>query len=624
MNPMELLICAIIQEIKDCGTLTPQRLAALVRAHNENITDTKQHYAKKHLLPFYLRVKAEDLARWRSWGLDEATEKALIGALTMKPRRTASGVATITVITKPQKCGNECIYCPNDVRMPKSYLSDEPACQRAERNYFDPFLQVASRLRALRQMGHNTEKIELIVLGGTWSDYPQGYQIWFTKELFRALNVSHSEAFEDEILKRLAHYEARGFLREAEDLARLASSTQSRINEGALTYNEAMEELYGAGSVWSEERAFQRASFAELEEEHHINESAEARVVGFVIETRPDAINNHLAFTMRRLGCTKIQMGIQSLDERILALNNREMTQETIARAFKILRSYGFKIHVHFMLNLYAATPELDKQGYHQLTHDQRFLPDEVKLYPCSLVEGTRLVDCYRAGLWHPYTEEELVDTLSQEVLDTPEYVRISRMIRDISSGDIMVGNKKSNLRQMVENNLEPKKELIREIRYREIDRQEVQFETLELKEVLYETTHAREVFLQWVTPENKIAGFLRLSLPKPGGEIPQIGIEESSDVNVARGAGESSEVGASRIAMIREVHTYGKASILGGLDSNAQHSGLGRRLVARACEIAAEQGYDFMLVISSIGTNAYYQKLGFSPCGLYQGKSLR
>ncbi|MDO5043086.1 MAG: histone acetyltransferase, partial [Slackia sp.] len=162
----------IIEEIRRGTDVDHKVLARILHEHNQNRTRNEDHFAKKQLLPYYFALKNRSPETVAAWGLDDATERALIAALQMKPRRTASGVATITVITKPWSCGSNCLYCPNDVRMPKSYLHDEPACQRAERNCFDPYLQVASRLRALYQMGHPIDKIELIVLGGTWTDYP--------------------------------------------------------------------------------------------------------------------------------------------------------------------------------------------------------------------------------------------------------------------------------------------------------------------------------------------------------------------------------------------------------------------------------------------------------------------
>ena len=185
---METILLEIIDALQDVESLDDKALSKIIRRHNKLLGEGVRPYAKKRLLPFYLKVKDSNPERWSSWGVDETIEKRLYRTLQVKPRRSASGVATITVITKPWPCSSNCLYCPNDIRMPKSYLSNEPACQRAERNFFDPYLQVVSRLRALTHMGHPTDKIELIVLGGTWSDYPKAYQIWFTTELFRALN----------------------------------------------------------------------------------------------------------------------------------------------------------------------------------------------------------------------------------------------------------------------------------------------------------------------------------------------------------------------------------------------------------------------------------------------------
>ena len=171
-----------LKELIDALRTNPARvdeawLSRLLRRHNRTMHDAKRSVAKRRLLPYYLSVKANNPAKWESWNVDATVEARLLRILRMKPRRTASGVATVTVITKPWPCSSNCLYCPNDIRMPKSYLHDEPACQRAERNFFDPYLQVRSRVTALKEMGHVTDKIELIVLGGTWSDYPEAYQI---------------------------------------------------------------------------------------------------------------------------------------------------------------------------------------------------------------------------------------------------------------------------------------------------------------------------------------------------------------------------------------------------------------------------------------------------------------
>lgn len=571
-------------------------LSKLLRRHNQATHDATRRIAKRRLLPYYLGVKAHDRERWLSWNVTPSIEASLLRVLRMKPRRTASGVATVTVITKPWPCSSNCLYCPNDVRMPKSYLRDEPACQRAERNFFDPYLQVRSRITALREMGHVTDKVELIVLGGTWNDYPEEYQIWFVHELFRALN-EYDRAAEagDSPEERERRYRAAGLTYDTDELQRRTASLQECVCSGELTYNEAIGTVLRTAG-WQQAALWQASSYEQLFHQHKRNETAEHRVVGLTIETRPDLISDATAKTMRRLGCTKIQMGIQSLDEDILKKNERMVSVEQIASAFATLRRFGYKIQIHFMANLLGATPQSDRADYLDLVRDERFLPDEVKLYPCCLVESSRLSTAYKAGAWQPYDEDELIALLADDVLATPPYTRISRMIRDISSKDIVAGNKKTNLRQMVERSLSPRAQEVREIRMREVATSSVAAGELSLELLPYQTTTTREVFLQWVGDDGRIAGFLRLSLPND-----------------------------DTTAMIREVHVYGRVASLGNAEQGAaQHIGLGRQLIERACGEASSAGYTRIRVISSVGTREYYRSLSFEDEELYQYRTLR
>ena len=601
---MEQLLLDIIDRLR-LGDVTPNELAQIIRDHNDNVTDVSKHLAKKKLLPFYLKTKSDDPDRWASWNVDDALERKIFDTLRMKPRRTSSGVATITVITKPQPCGSNCVYCPNDLRMPKSYLSNEPACQRAERNFFDPYLQVASRMRALTQMGHATDKVELIVLGGTWSDYTRPYQLWFMKELFRALNEWPMD--ESELANIRKRYEDAGISSDPDVLEELVRSHQAAIDRGEETYNQAFATLYGDSTPHLREAENETATKEELIAQQSANENSAHRVVGLVIETRPDTVTPQNLTFFRELGCTKIQIGVQSTREEILCQNNRFTPIEQVTQAFSLIRLYGFKIHSHLMVNLVGSTPESDIEDYREFVTNPAFLPDEVKLYPCALVSGTGLVSLYEQGRWRPYTETELIDVLSSDTLATPPYIRISRMIRDISACDIMVGNKKTNLRQMVESHIEKLNEhtAVQEIRFREINRQEVQVSNLHLSDFAYETALTQEHFLQWVTDNNRIAGFLRLSLPK-WNEINARDIND--DLAVSEGD-----------AMIREVHVYGQAAHLGKDDASAQHHGLGRKLIEQAEEIARAEGYVKLNVISSVGTREYYRKQGFAKDGLYQ-----
>ena len=593
---MESAILEIIAAIKAGGhELDAAWLDRLLRRHNRTTHDATRRVAKRRLLPYYLSTKADDPDRWESWQVDPATEQALLRILKVKPRRTASGVATITVITRPWPCSSDCLYCPNDVRMPKSYLSDEPACQRAERNFFDPYLQVRSRLVALSEMGHVTDKVELIVLGGTWSDYPRAYQLWFVSELFRAVNdFGESRVAGEHPEERDRRYRACGLTYNKDELLRRTGDVQRQVDEGLLSYNEAIRQI-GGSDAWRAVEAWQQATTDDLLREHARNEEAAHRVVGLTIETRPDLISPETAREMRELGCTKVQMGIQSLDQHILEANQRRVSVAQIADAFCALRLAGFKIQVHFMANLLGATPEADKADYLRLVSDERFLPDEVKLYPCCLVQSSRLGACYADGSWQPYGEEELMDLLVADTLATPAYTRISRMIRDISSTDIVAGNKRTNLRQMVEARIARLGAPVHEIRMREVATTDVDPAALRLDCVAYRTTVSDERFLQWVTDDGHIAAFLRLSLPREGTQ-----------------------------AMIREVHVYGRVASLGSSErGGAQHAGLGRQLVEEACAQAREAGFSAINVISSVGTRGYYRNLGFGTAGLYQQRSL-
>ena len=617
---MNELIVDILKQLRDGsqGALDTHQLEMLINSHNSGIdssahsTEREKLIPKRAILPYFLQVKQNNDELWQSWNVTSELEERFIRSVRMKPRRTASGVATITVITRPHTCSSNCIYCPCDLRMPKSYLANEPACQRAELTFFDPYVQVAARLQALHQMGHSTDKVELIVLGGTWSDYPEGYQYWFIKELFRALNEWPNSP--SHIQERLNWYTSFGLQNSEEALSSFVAEQQAAVFDDTATYNQAFHKLYDISqphqSAWSQ----MQSTYDELVEQQHVNETAAARVVGLVIETRPDTITSDNLRMFRQLGCTKIQIGIQSTRQEILDANQRQMSVAQIKRAFSLIRLYGFKIHSHLMVNLLGATPEADKQDFKTFVTDPGFLPDEIKLYPCALVSGTQLVQKYREGAWQPYAKDELVDVLVQDVLATPPYVRISRMIRDISATDILVGNKHTNLRQMVEQELAAKDvaSRVQEIRFREINQQQVSAAELTLQDFTYTTAVSDEHFLQWVTADNKIAGFCRLSLPHWDKLTAGACDVTANELLVQPGQ-----------AMIRELHVYGQALSLGSEGMSAQHQGLGQKLLAKASSIAAHAGYTSLNVISSIGTRAYYRAQGFNDAGLYQQKAL-
>ena len=305
---------------------------------------------------------------------------------------------------------------------------------------------------------------------------------------------------------------------------------------------------------------------------------------------------------VRRLGATKVQIGYQSLSDEVLRLNRRGHDVAATRRAMHLLRQGGFKIHAHWMPNLYGSSPEADFDDFRRIFDDPDFRPDELKIYPCSLIESAELMAYHEDGRWAPYAVAELVDLLVDCMVMTPEYCRLSRVIRDIPGTDIVVGNRTTNLREVAEAELERRGLAGRDIRRREIRQTAVDPDTLQIRSVEYDVSTGREVFLQAVTPDDRIAGFLRLALPAKPVFIDEI----------------------AESAMIREVHVYGRLVEVGERDAGAsQHVGLGRRLIALASERADVEGFSSLAVISSVGTREYYRRLGFVDGDLYQHRAL-
>jgi elongator complex protein 3 len=576
-------------------------LSRLLRKHTR--IDDASMYSRTQLVQAYRLFAGQE-------GLPALDEEQMV-KLRRKPMRTISGVTPVTVLTKPFPCPGECIFCPNDVRMPKSYLSNEPGALRAEQNSFDPYLQTYIRLLTYHNMGHPTDKIEVIVLGGTWSFYPETFQIWFIKRIFDALHD-----FGNGIDRRQEVWDA---LKVSSQLHPENNTTNVQIHGMELqkSYNQVVQSVYAeemrrsrdlaqviAAGISERSPIDEYATWEELEEAHRYNESAECRVVGLVVETRPDHISEEEVLRIRRLGCTKVQIGFQSLNDDVLAINRRGHRVAASRRAVKLLRKAGFKIHGHWMPNLYGSNPEMDVQDYAKMFGDPDFRPDELKVYPCSLIESAELMQVFQRGDWKPYTHEELLGVLVDVFKATPEYCRLTRVIRDIPSTDIVEGNQLTNFRQLVDNELVKRNERCMDIRSREIGHDKVAGSALHLDELWYTSSMSDEVFLQFITEDRRIAGFLRLSLPNH--DEPAL----HEDLQAA--------------AMIREVHVYGQSLGIGDSEEGrAQHSGLGKALIERAVELSKERGYQSLAVISAIGTRDYYRKRGFYDKVLYQVRDI-
>ena len=531
--------------------------------------------------------------------------------LQKKPVRSGSGVTPVTVLTKPFPCPGKCIFCPSDVRMPKSYLAGEPGAQRAAANAFDPYLQTYSRLETYHNNGHPVGKVEIIVLGGTWSYYPPVYQVWYIKRCFDALN--------DFSLGK----DNRSQATPGSDFTDVTKTLDgSHLTQ---TYNQAIsKELIKRDG--RPIRNSETADWPELLSAQKQNETAASRCVGLVIETRPDNISPEEVLRLRRLGCTKAQIGFQSLSDQVLTLNKRGHTVAATRSAMRLLRSAGFKIHAHWMPNLYGSNPEADKQDFLKIFSDPDFCPDELKIYPCSLISSAELMAYYQKGLWQPYTHAQLLDVLTFCLEHTPRYCRLTRVIRDIPGPDIVVGNKATNFRQIAEAELARLGRGSEDIRAREIKNRRFDPRTLKLKDTLYQTSTSIEHFLEWVTLDDHILGFLRLSLPfgqpKPSQGSSQATNKSHSGANQTE-ALESLDHFLPELqnsAIIREVHVYGPAVRVGDRGGDRpQHLGLGKKLIRRAQKIATDTGFKNLAVISAIGTRQYYLRLGFTHGHLYQ-----
>ena len=511
---------------------------------------------------------------------------ALATKLRMKPVRTASGVAPITVLTQPYPCPGRCIFCPNDVRMPKSYLAMEPGAQRAAQNRFDPYAQTISRLKALFNNGHLLDKVELIVLGGTWSFYPHGYQVWFVTRCFEAMNDFHQFCRDDSDLPSPVGLD---FDMVQEPLpSSIGPETYNATVQGFLRSRRADEAVPPEQEDWSR-----------LVRAQAVNESSTARCVGLVVETRPDHVSVEEVVRLRRLGATKVQVGLQSLSDEVLTLNGRGHPVAASRTALGLLRRAGFKLQGHWMANLYGSDPDRDLEDYRRLWSDLGLRPDELKLYPCSLIETAELMTKYQSGEWRPYDDEELLRVVAGGIAATPPYCRLNRVIRDIPSHDIVVGNQQSNFRETAEAEVRRQGRRLNDIRAREVRTRSIRLDSLRLEVIHYESSVGRERFLQLVDEDGYLAGFLRLTLPKDAAPFPEL----------------------DDAALLRELHVYGAVAGFADVQAgaNAQHRGLGRRLVDTAKAMAVEAGYGRLSVISAVGTRDYYRRLGFGDGDLYQ-----
>ncbi len=506
--------------------------------------------------------------------------------------RTLSGIAIVTSLTKPYKCPGKCIYCPKEAKMPKSYLSNEPAAARALGLKFDPYKQMRRRIEMLEQNGHPTDKIEFIVKGGTWNAYPLNYQYWFILRSFQACN----------------------------ELRQQPSSPP--FTKGGTTSN--ISPLKKGGYRGDIGRQTIKKLQKELEKEQRKNEKAKHRIIGLTLETRPDFITPKTIYHMRQQGCTRIELGLQVPDDKILKLVSRGHTVQQFKDAMLLLRQAGFKIDLHFMPDLPGSTPKHDVEMYKKLFSDPGLKPDMVKIYPCTVIKNSPLYKLYKSGKYRPYEDKKLFEAIIKMKLATPRWCRISRLIRDIPETDIIAGNKITNLREELKKEMKKRGLKCQCLRCREIGHS-LPLNKGEIKRGWkpklfvdkYQTTDGREYFLSFEDKKREVVfAFLRLRLPSLS--FPRK--RESRNRNGVYTL-------LSQLhdcAFIRELHTYGKLVNIGKNEKNAsQHKGLGKKLMQEAEKIAKKNKYTKIAVIAGVGVREYYRKLGYWLKNTYMVKEL-
>ncbi|MFH1744687.1 MAG: tRNA uridine(34) 5-carboxymethylaminomethyl modification radical SAM/GNAT enzyme Elp3, partial [bacterium] len=488
--------------------------------------------------------------------------RGLLTLLKRRAVRTMSGIAPVAVLTKPYACPGECAFCPSEKNVPQSYLSNEPAVMRAIRCKYDPYIQVQDRLRALIANGHKPEKIELIVIGGTWSVLPIKYKYWYMANCFRAANEF---------------------------------GRQSVGRGGALC------------PPIHEARNFSVLQ-KELIKEQKKNETAKYKIIGITFETRPDYISEKELIEMRELGCTRVEIGVQAIDDKILKLNKRGHGVQKIVEATALLRNFGFKITYHIMPGLPGSSPAKDLKMFKQLFSDERFQPDQIKFYPTVVTRGSLLYKWWRTGKYKPYSDKNLENLIIKCKAVVPRYVRIIRLIRDIPAESIEAGNTVTNLRQMMRNR-GVKCECIRCRQQVESQKSKVESRAIansKLSIIEYSVVGGKEYFLSYESRDGKILyGFCRLRIPDGKEKIKS---KEFKFLNNS--------------AMIRELHVYGELVPVGD-KKKVQHSGLGRKLMAEAEKQARANGFKNIVVIAGVGVREYYRKSGYKSKRGYMIKEI-
>jgi len=505
-----------------------------------------------------------------------------IKSIFIKPVRTLSGVTIIAIMAKPIACKHgTCIFCPGGPGSifgdtPQSYTGKEPATMRAIRNDFDSYLQVFNRLEQYIISGHQVDKVDLIFMSGTFTSFPLNYQEEFTHGAFKAMN-DFSDLFYDkngnlDLKKFRDFFELPG---DVNDETRI-----KKIREKVLKL---------------------KAKKIDLEKEQKRNEKSRIRCIGLTIETKPDYARLKHGNEMLKLGCTRVEVGVQSVYDDVLKTTNRGHTLQDTINSVRELKDLGFKINAHYMLGLPGTTKEMDLNGINTLFTNPDFRPDMLKIYPCLVLKGTPIYELWKRELYTPLTTEEAAEIISEFKRNIPYYVRIMRIQRDIPTYMTKAGVDRTNLRQYVHDLLRKKGLKCKCIRCREIGRSK-KLGKIKLFVEEYDASKGKEFFISLEDEERILVGFCRLRFPS---QFLRPEITKTS-------------------ALIRELHVYGTATAIGE-EGSIQHQGYGKRLMITAEDICKKNGRDKLVVISGIGVREYYsKKLGYKLEGPYMVKPLK
>jgi len=499
--------------------------------------------------------------------------------LKTKPMRTQSGVAPVAIMTEPRECQHgTCTFCPGGINsyfgnIPKSYTGNEPASMRAIRNKFDAYLQVFNRLEHYILLGQIPEKVELIIMGGTFLSYPIEYQDKFVTNAFQAMNDFSELFFKNGKLDKEKFKEFFEF-----NLNFKSEERTKRIHEKLLKLKKENQ----------------------LEQEQIKNETAKIRCVALVLETKPDwCFEDHINQALK-LGATRIEVGVQSLEDNVLKKVNRGHDIADTIKSFELLKNAGYKVIAHWMLGLPDVSPKNEVENFKRLFSDKKFRPDGLKIYPCMVMPGTPLYLQYKKGKFRPLRTKEAAEIVAECKRFIPKYCRVYRVNRDIPTKVTIDGVGLTNFRQVVHELMKKQNIKCECIRCREPKDKKVNWSNVKLNRIDYEASNGKEIFLSF-DDENILLGFLRLRFPN-----------KSFRSEITKDS-----------AIIREIHVYGEAAGI-GKKGEIQHRGLGKKLMKEAEKISEEFGKKKVVVISGIGVKEYFYKLGYEKEGAYVSKSLR